>query len=303
MPYEYASDIEEAYAVMDRIHHAPRSDANPVGSLVDIKRDAQRLNEMQELFELFVIEYRQIDQCDKEAKFLKEVWDMIAHVNMCYSEWRKAKWNDIKVDDLLDTNKQLAKEIKTCDKYVKNWHAYKGLEDAVKNMGTSLPLVGALHHPAMRERHWQQLMRTAGQPSGKVDSSFTLGRILDMELHRFEDDVLEIVDRAQKELTIEKQLKKLSDTWRGQELGFPSPPDQPEMHLLSVDETLTEALEDNSMQLQNLMGSKYVQGNASFLEIVQDWQRKLGMVDVTLTAWREVQSKWSNLQSDRKSVV
>ena len=297
MPYEYASDIEEAYAVMDRIHHAPRSDANPVGSLVDIKRDAQRLNEMQELFELFVIEYRQIDQCDKEAKFLKEVWDMIAHVNMCYSEWRKAKWNDIKVDDLLDTNKQLAKEIKTCDKYVKNWHAYKGLEDAVKNMGTSLPLVGALHHPAMRERHWQQLMRTAGQPSGKVDSSFTLGRILDMELHRFEDDVLEIVDRAQKELTIEKQLKKLSDTWRGQELGFPSPPDQPEMHLLSVDETLTEALEDNSMQLQNLMGSKYVQGNASFLEIVQDWQRKLGMVDVTLTAWREVQSKWSNLQS------
>ena len=47
-----------------------------------------------------------------------------------------------------------------------------------------------------------------------------------------QDDVLEIVDRAQKELTIEKQLKKLSDTWRAQELGFPSPPDQPEMYVL-----------------------------------------------------------------------
>ena len=68
-------------------------------------------------------------------------------------------------------------------------------------------------------------------------------------------------------------------------------------NLLAIDETLLEALEDNSMQLQNLMGSKYVQGNPMFLEQVQTWQRKLGMVDVTLTAWKEVQSKWSNLQS------
>ncbi len=67
--------------------------------------------------------------------------------------------------------------------------------------------------------------------------------------------------------------------------------------LLQVDEALLEALEDNSMQLQNILGSKYVQGNATFLEQVQTWQRKLGMVDVTLTAWKEVQSKWSNLQS------
>jgi len=73
MPYEYSTDDELAYAHMDRIHHGAKNDGNPVGSLVDIKRDAIRLNEMQELFELFVIEYRQIDQCEKEAKFLKEV--------------------------------------------------------------------------------------------------------------------------------------------------------------------------------------------------------------------------------------
>ena len=32
-----------------------------------------------------------------------------------------------------EQNKQLSKEIKNCDKYVKNWPAYKGLEDAVKS--------------------------------------------------------------------------------------------------------------------------------------------------------------------------
>ncbi len=33
------------------------------------------------------------------------------------------------------------------------------LEEAVKAMLTSLPLVSDLHHPAMRDRHWNQLMK------------------------------------------------------------------------------------------------------------------------------------------------
>jgi len=44
------------------------------------------------------------------------------------------------VDALQEQNKQLSKEIKNCDKYVKNWPAYKGLEDAVKNPPPILPV-------------------------------------------------------------------------------------------------------------------------------------------------------------------
>lgn len=33
------------------------------------------------------------------------------------------------------------------------------LEERLKAMLTSLPLVSDLHHPAMRERHWKQLMQ------------------------------------------------------------------------------------------------------------------------------------------------
>jgi dynein heavy chain len=299
MPYEYSEDWEMAYASIDKIHHFVSdnpAEALPYGSLVEISKDAVRLNEMQELFELYVMEYRQIDQCVKEAKLLKMVWDMIALVTNMFSEWRTTRWDQINVELLQEESKRMAKEIKTLPREVKNWPAYKGLEDAVKNMQTSLPLVEELHHPAMRDRHWKQLMRTTGV-TFQMGSNFNLGNLLDLELHKFEDDVLEIVDRAQKELTIEKQLKKLSDTWKTQEFQFPLEIEGTERYLLSVEETLMEALEDNSMQLQNLMGSKYVQGNQTFLDQVQTWQRKLGMVDVTLNAWKEVQSKWSNLQS------
>jgi len=167
------------------------------------------------------------------------VWDVVAMVQTIYAEWRKTKWNDIDVEMLQEENKKLQKEVKGCDKMVKNWPVYKGLEDAVKNMQTSLPLVEELHHPAMRDRHWNQLMRACGVQF-TMDDKFTFGGMLDLELHRFEDDVLEIVDRAQKELTIEKQLAKLTETWKVQNLSFPPDPDNADLFLLAVDETVME---------------------------------------------------------------
>lgn len=46
------------------------------------------------------------------------------------------------------------------DKEMRSWDTYTSLEAAVKNMLTSLRAVGELQNPAIRERHWQQLMRS-----------------------------------------------------------------------------------------------------------------------------------------------
>lgn len=39
------------------------------------------------------------------------------------------------------------------------------LETSLKAMLTALPLVAELHHPAMRPRHWQQLMKVRPSPT------------------------------------------------------------------------------------------------------------------------------------------
>lgn len=53
-------------------------------------------------------------------------------------------------------------EMKTLDKEVRVWDVYVGLESTVKNLLTSLRAVNELQNPAVRERHWQQLMHTTG---------------------------------------------------------------------------------------------------------------------------------------------
>lgn len=44
-------------------------------------------------------------------------------------------------------------------------------------------------------------------------ATFKLGDLLALELHKFEEEVGEIVDRAQKEEKMETGLAKLDETW------------------------------------------------------------------------------------------
>ena len=64
--------------------------------------------------------------------------------------------------------------------------------------------------------------------------------------------------------------------------------------MLKSDEMLVETLEDNQVQLQNLMMSKYL---SHFLKEVTSWQQKLSAADSVISIWFEVQRAWSHLES------
>ena len=256
---------------------------------------AKYLVEMQSLFDLIPSDYREIRYSRREATFLKSVWDCVELIETTFEDYKVIKWNDIEVEALMAECKALSKTVKGCDKAVKNWPVYKGVEDSVKNMMTALPLVDELKHPSMRERHWKQLMRATGK-SFTMNDNFSMGDLLALKLFDFEEEVAEIVDRAQKELTIEKQLAKIEETWAVLNLDF-VPYGETEVLLVQASEELIEALDDSQVQLQNLGGSKYVAGNQSFQDQVNSWQNKLGAVDQTVrTTWLEVQKKWVGLE-------
>ena len=56
IPNEYSTNFDKAYEILDHIHHgSQKEDPPPFGTLMELRRDAARLNEMQELFELYVM--------------------------------------------------------------------------------------------------------------------------------------------------------------------------------------------------------------------------------------------------------
>ncbi|KAK7807584.1 hypothetical protein U0070_013890 [Myodes glareolus] len=234
------------------------------------------------LFEVTVPDYKQLKACHREVRLLKELWDMIFMVNTSIDDWKTTKWKDINVEQMDIDCKKFAKDVRSLDKEMKTWDAFVGLDNTVKNMITSLRAVSELQNPAIRDRHWQQLMQ-ATQVKFEMSEETTLADLLQLNLHKYEDEVRNIVDKAVKESGMEKILKALDSTWTTMEFEHEPHPRTGTM-MLKSDEVLVETLEDNQVQLQNLMMSKYL---SHFLKEVTSWQQKLSTADSVISIWFE----------------
>uniref|UniRef100_A0A8C4MVE0 Dynein axonemal heavy chain 11 n=1 Tax=Equus asinus asinus TaxID=83772 RepID=A0A8C4MVE0_EQUAS len=253
-------NAENPYTVLDKANQ----------ELEVLEEEMLQMQESTHLFEVALPEYKQMKRCRKEVELLKGLWDVIIHVRVRHCS---------------------LKEIWSLDKEVRVWDAYAGLEGMVKDMMTSLRAVAELQSPALRDRHWHQLMKAVGVKFS-INEATTLADLLALRLHQVEEDVRSIVDKAVKELGTEK-VWKISQTWETMEFSY-------EVHyrtgipLLKSDEQLFETLEHNQVQLQTLLQSKYVE---YFIEQVLSWQNKLNIADSVIFTWMEVQRTWSHLES------
>uniref|UniRef100_G1PM87 AAA+ ATPase domain-containing protein n=1 Tax=Myotis lucifugus TaxID=59463 RepID=G1PM87_MYOLU len=274
---------ENPYTVLDKANQ----------ELEALEEEMLQMQESTRLFEVVLPEYKPMKQCRREIKLLKGLWDVIAYVKRSIDNWTKTQWRQINVEQMDVELRRFAKEIWSLDKEVRIWDAYTGLEGMVKDMATSLRAVTELQSPALRDRHWHQLMKAIGV-TFSISEATTLADLLALRLHQVEDAVRSIVDKAVKELGTEKSSYNRNQSDLGDhEFSY-------EVHyrtgipLLKSDEQLFETLEHNQVQLQTLLQSKYVE---YFIEQVLSWQNKLNTADSVIFMWMAVQRTWSHLES------
>jgi Dynein heavy chain, N-terminal region 2 len=126
--------------------------------------------------------------------------------------------------------------------------------------------------------------------------SFTLGSMFAMRLDKFTEDILKITSAAEKELTIENELKKLVEVWREQKFTLAKYVKGTEDRgwILRSVEDVTLLLEDLGLNLQSMMASPFVR---PFIDEVRKWEQKLSLIGETTEAWMQVQRKWMYLES------
>ncbi|XP_029978186.1 dynein axonemal heavy chain 9 [Sphaeramia orbicularis] len=275
-------DSKNPYQMLDSFHRQVQEREVVMASLV----------ESASLFEVTISDYKQLRQCRRETVLLKELWAMIDVVCSSMAAWETTPWREIHVEDMELECKRFSKEIRGLDKEVRAWNAFTGLDSKVKNLLISLRAVAELQNPAIRPRHWHQLMAATGVRF-TMGQETTLADLLQLNLHCFEEEVRGIVDKAVKEMGMEKVLSELNSTWTGMQFQY-EPHHRTQVPLLRTDEELIETLEDNQVQLQNLMSSKYI---AHFLDEVSSWQSKLSVADSVISIWFEVQRTWTHLES------
>ncbi|XP_030250577.1 dynein heavy chain 11, axonemal isoform X3 [Sparus aurata] len=258
----------------------------------DMEKEVAELQESTNLFDVTIPDFRDIKLCRREIMVLKELWDIVVFVQSSVENWTMTKWRQINVDQMDAELRRFAKDIRKLDKEARVWDVYSGLDLYVKNLLTSLRAVSQLQNLAIRERHWVQLIRTT-QMNFTVTDNTTLDDLLALQLHLLEDEVRNIVDKAVKEMAIEKVVTQISQTWLSMELSYEDHY-QTSVPLLKCEEELIETLEDHQVQLQGVFQSKHVD---HFLFHVVELQKQLMVADSVLMVWIEVQRTWAYLES------
>nr|XP_054596285.1 dynein axonemal heavy chain 11 [Nothobranchius furzeri] len=258
----------------------------------DMETEVSELQESTKLFDVTIPDYRDIKLCRREVTALKELWDIVEFVQSTVETWTTTRWRQIDVDQMDAELRSFARDIRKLDKDARTWDAFTEFDLYVKNLLTSLWAVSQLQNLAIRERHWAQLIRTT-QTNFSVTDDTTLGDLLTLQLHLFEDEVHNIVDKAVKEMAIEKVITEISQAWASMELSYEEHY-QTSLPLLKCDEELLERLEDHQIQLQSVFQSKHVD---HFMLQAVELQNQLTVADSVLVIWMEVQRSWAYLES------
>ncbi|GBF96391.1 dynein heavy chain axonemal [Raphidocelis subcapitata] len=287
-PYmAWATGATAAYAALDAA----------AAELAKLQRECERFAELARMFDLAdavdpITE--QLAEARDDLVAAKDVWDCAQLCELQFAAWRDTLWKDIRTDEMEEGAKGFVKEVKALSKKVREESAFKGLDASVKNYLVSVPLVADLRSPAMRDRHWTALMEATGVKFDVADPSFKLGQLLALELHRFEEEVSEIVDRAQKEEKMETGLTKLEDAWGRVAFNFVPHKEGSDVALVKMAEEDFEMLEDNQVLVQGMMANRYM---ATFRDAILGWNKKLMAVADVVQLLAEIQRTWAYLES------
>ena len=102
-----------------------------------------------------------------------------------------------------------------------------------------------------------EIMKLTGH-SFPVDSeTFKLKLILDADLLQYKEEITEIADGADKQLSIEKKLSSLKNKWAAEALTFAAYKTRPTPVLKGFG-LVVEELEDSQLQLQTMLSMKHV---------------------------------------------
>ncbi|XP_055020703.1 dynein axonemal heavy chain 10 [Boleophthalmus pectinirostris] len=256
----------------------------------------QELTSAEKLLDLPVTVYPEVVSMQKDMRGLRMIYDIYRAQKEAKAQWSQTLWVDLNLQLLQEGIEDFLKQHRQLPKDVRALPVSFFLDARMKEFKESLPLLLDLKNEALRDRHWRELMERTGTSFEMNAESFTLENMFAMELHKYPGVIGDIVSSAVKELSIEKGVKEVVETWES--MSFIVQPyfkgtKERGTILGSVEEVLL-SVDNDTMNLQSMGGSRFV---GPFLITIQQWEKNLSLISETIEVWLLVQRKWMYLES------
>ncbi|RHY37619.1 hypothetical protein DYB25_004897 [Aphanomyces astaci] len=215
-------------------------------------------------------------------------------------------WVDLDGAVLEDEAKGMMNLVKSAgkEKEIKDSNVYQGLEALAHDFLVSCPLYQALRHPSIQSRHWVELMQvtvlifetrrllvqqTFPNPIDHAELKFA--DIMELKLHRFQKDIEDLTERAQKESRVELALQEVDARWSTISFDVTVYKDT-QVPILRVRDEDIEVLEADQVMLQSMLSSRV----QFFKGLSEAWSQKLTCIGDVTVALGDIQRTWSYLE-------
>ncbi|ETW07727.1 hypothetical protein H310_02174 [Aphanomyces invadans] len=258
----------------------------------------KRMRHVAEIFECLPLmdpSEKVVQHVSRTLERLRTVWTVVGDISRKLQMARDLLWVDLDGSVLEDEAKAMMNAVKSAgkEKEIKDSNVYQGLEAMAHDFLVSCPLYQALRHPSVQSRHWVELMELVHQtfpnPIDHVELKFA--DIMGLGLHRFQKDVEDLTERAQKESRVEQALQEVEARWTAICFDMSTYKDT-EIPILRVRDEDVEILEADQVMLQSMLSSRV----QFFKGLSEMWSQRLTCIaDVTM-ALGEFQRTWSYLE-------
>ncbi|KAA0177346.1 hypothetical protein FNF27_01124 [Cafeteria roenbergensis] len=248
------------------------------------------------LFGLPETEYPELDRISKELKLLRKLYDLYRDVNEAFASYATILWSQVvtNVSQMRDEMEGFSTKCNKLPRRLKDWEAYRELQDKIDGFQEVVPLLEELASPKVKDRHWAAIGKLADVELRPNDPDFKLADLMAIDLIAHREELEEECDAATKEAAIEAKLIEIEELWDEELLNFIEWKNRPGQMILAGVPLIIEGLEEAQGNLQTLLAMRHI---GVFRERAQSLLKTLANTSDQLDRWAKVQQLWCSLES------
>ncbi|PAA63386.1 hypothetical protein BOX15_Mlig017039g2 [Macrostomum lignano] len=265
--------------------------------LENAREELDGLNEEEKLLEWEPTAFPTLRTMFQMKQPYDNLWKTAQQIHLKSEEWQKADFTTLSFEEI---SNELSNMFSSATKLMKVFSDTPGpqmvankVRRNVEKFRQHLPVIEIVCSPGLRKRHWEQMSDIVGFDLSPPEGEETpLSTFLDYDLKDHLERLLEISSGAQKEHTLESNLKKMKAEWNDLSFSLIDYRDSGVSILSSVDE-IQLLLDDHIMKAQTMRGSPFIK---PFEEEMRAWEEKLISMQDIMDVWLKVQSTWLYLE-------
>ncbi|KAG6451923.1 hypothetical protein O3G_MSEX007393 [Manduca sexta] len=235
-----------------------------------------------------------LQKMEKELEKLEEVWGLVFQWEESWEKYKTQTFWEMETDEMEENVMFLFRNFNRLSRQLKDkgWDIIDTTRVKVDAFRRTLPLIGDLKNPCMRERHWDRIKTLMGVEFDQDSEDFKLELIMRLNFQAYADEIAEISNAATMELNIENGLKAIREVWKN--TTYEMQHHKGEMYRIKNVEEVMQFLEDHQVQLSSMKSTKYVE---PFIREVDYWEKSLGYVAECIEIALQVQRRYLYLET------